>query len=363
MLGPNAEANIPYVTIKLCAAGTTTCQTIDHVLVDTGSTGLRIERGALNSTMLSALTVKTGNSGQLGECYQYLDGYVWGSVRSADMTIGGEQVAGLNLMVIGDNGNFASVPSACSSGGGSSLDTVSDFGANGVIGVGLSSIDCGTFCNSASNSYYYDCTSTGCTQMSLSTALQLPNPVAQMAAPDNNGTVVDLPAPNPAGQVTLNGTLYFGVETETNNALAGDSVIMLVNNSGYITANYNGTTLAKSFIDSGTNFLSFTDSAITACTGQLKGFYCPATPLTITPVLNGTNGLTKSASLPVVNVNSFADADAVLPGLAGDPNAFSNVTPISGSFDFGLPFFFGRRVYTTISGKRAAGQTQPFFAF
>ena len=34
--------NIPYVTLTICQPGTTTCQTIDHIEVDTGSSGLRI---------------------------------------------------------------------------------------------------------------------------------------------------------------------------------------------------------------------------------------------------------------------------------------------------------------------------------
>ena len=37
------STNVPFVTIKVCVPGSTTeCQTIDHVTVDTGSSGLRI---------------------------------------------------------------------------------------------------------------------------------------------------------------------------------------------------------------------------------------------------------------------------------------------------------------------------------
>src|SRR6185312_3563344 len=82
--GPAALAsptgNVPYATVTICATGTSTCQTIDHILVDTGSTGLRVEYGALNASMLTALQgtyAKTG-ADPVGECYQYLDGYVFG---------------------------------------------------------------------------------------------------------------------------------------------------------------------------------------------------------------------------------------------------------------------------------------------
>ena len=48
--------NEPFVSVTLCAPGSTTnCQTIDHVLLDTGSVGLRMEASALNASLLSAL--------------------------------------------------------------------------------------------------------------------------------------------------------------------------------------------------------------------------------------------------------------------------------------------------------------------
>ena len=52
-------------------------------------------------------------------------------------------------------------------------------------------------------------------------------------------------------------------------------------------------------------------------------------------------------------MTTFPDADAVLPGLAGDPTQFSGITATSNSFDFGLPFFFGRQVYTSIDSSSA----------
>jgi hypothetical protein len=33
------------------------------------------------------------------------------------------------------------------------------------------------------------------------------------------------------------------------------------------------------------------------------------------------------------------------------------------SFAFGLPFFYGRNVYTAIEGRNAGGTVGPFFAF
>jgi hypothetical protein len=33
------------------------------------------------------------------------------------------------------------------------------------------------------------------------------------------------------------------------------------------------------------------------------------------------------------------------------------------SFDFGLPFFYGRSVFTAIQGRSAGGFTGPYFAY
>jgi hypothetical protein len=53
----------------------------------------------------------------------------------------------------------------------------------------------------------------------------------------------------------------------------------------------------------------------------------------------------------------FGDSTlAVLPNLAGslaDPN----------SFDWGLPFFYGRRVFFGIEGMNPSLATAPFYAF
>jgi len=139
--------------------------------------------------------------------------------------------------------------------------------------------------------------------------------------------------------------------------------VLTTTTGGLLTALYNGTTLNQSFIDSGTNFYGFSDSAITQCTGDIKGFYCPATSLTLTATLKGQNAVTQDVSFAVDNVEQMNGNYAVLPGLAGDPNGFDDLQPYSNSFDFGLPFFYGRRVYTAIYRRTAGGYTGPYIAF
>jgi hypothetical protein len=47
-------------------------------------------------------------------------------------------------------------------------------------------------------------------------------------------------------------------------------------------------------------------------------------------------------------------SNSALPNLAG---------PNTGSFDFGLPFFFGRNVFTAIEGKSTSGGPGPYVAY
>ncbi len=378
--GPSGylQYNVAYVSVTLCAPGTTTCQTIDHVQVDTGSVGLRVLQSVLTSTMLAALPLQRdiANGQPIGECYGFVDGYAFGSVRQADFQIGGEKVAAMPFQVIGDTGAFATIPLLCSSGGGANLNTLTALGANGIIGIGVTTTDCGVACTTPggfSAAIYYDCPAFGCggivplQPLTSAPFQQLPNPVAAMSI-DNNGTIVSLPAAT-AAEATLTGTLYFGIGTQTNNAL-GSAAVLLTSTStspdgaGLITAIYRSQTLNESTIDSGSNLYLFVDPTIPDCGGQNTGYYCPNSPLSLSTTLEGTNGAMTSVTLTLQNAATLlATSGAVLPGIGGNPNLFSGLTPYPQSFDFGLPFFYGRSVYTAIEGRNAGGTVGPYFAF
>ncbi len=376
---PVIEANIAYVSVTLCAPGTKTCQTIDHVQVDTGSVGLRIASSVLTPPLLAALPTETDdNANPVGECYSYVDGYAFGSVRQADFQIGGEAVSDMPLQVIGDGGVFSTVPSSCSAAGGTNLTSVQSLGANGIIGIGTETTDCGSVCATTGGlaaASYYDCPSSGCSASitrAVSTTApfqQVPNPVAAMSV-DNNGTIISLPSATATGQATLTGTLYFGIGTETNNGLGSATVLTttVASNTdvgGFVTINYNGQTLPDSFLDSGTSLYLFSDSTIPQCTGKnYTGFYCPASPQTLSPTVVGTNGVSASAAFTLNNGQALlATVDAALPGLGGDPNGLNFTNDYPTSFSLGLPFFFGRSVYTAIEGRNAGGAVGPYYAY
>ncbi len=374
------DDNVAFVTITICAPGSTTnCQTIDHVQVDTGSTGLRLLASVITPSLLSALTTESdASSNPVGECFGYVDGYTFGSVRQADFQIGGETVANMPFQAIGDTGAFSTVPSTCSSGGGTNLNTLLDLGANGIIGIGVMATDCDSACTVPGGygaAIYYDCPSNGCASIisrAATTAApfqQLPNPVAAMSV-DNNGTLISLPASPTAGEASMSGTLYFGIGTQTNNGLGSATVLPTTTaaspyGAGLITVNFNNAVLSNSFIDSGSNLYVFADSALSQCTQKnYTDYYCPASPTTLSTSLVGTNGATVAASIVINNAYTFfQNTNAVVPGIGGSPSNFSQSSVYPQSFDLGLPFFYGRNVYTAIENKTAGSATGPYFAY
>ena len=381
--GPNGyiQSNVAYVTVTICAPGSTTnCQSIDHVSVDTGSVGLRIFNSVLNPTLLSALTSEMdASSNPVGECFQYIDGYVFGSVKQADMTVGGESVSNMPLQILSDTGRFSNVPASCTAAGGNNLGNVQDFGSNGIIGIGVTTTDCGAPCavnGGQSAAIYYDCPSTGCSSIigrasnASAPFQQLPNPVAAFSV-DNNGSVLVLPSAPTAGEPSMSGTLYFGIGTQTNNGLGSATIYTTTTSNsplgaGLITVNYKGDAKTASFLDSGSSLYFFVDTTITACpaSGNFDGLYCPASPLSLTPTIVGQNGHQVSGAFTLYNASTqFSGSNSVVPGVGGNPNVIFPNFDLSDSFDYGLPFFYGRSVYTAIEGRSAGGTLGPYFAF
>ena len=360
--GPANTINLPFVTVTVCVPGSTTnCQTIDHVLVDTGSSGLRVIASVLSTTLKQALPqISDASSNSLAECTQFADGVAWGPIKRADVKVSGEVAASIPIQVIGDPA-FASTPTACSSGGPLE-NTVATFGSNGVLGVGLFIQDCGSACvASVAPGIYYGCPVSGCQPTIASLDRQVQNPVPKFAL-NNNGVIVQLPAVGDNGAASVTGALVFGIGTQANNGLGSATVFTADASNGFITTTFNGQALAQSFIDSGSSVYFFQNGSTPLCSGSVSsaGLYCPTATQALTAQNKGVNAATGTVNFSVANGTTV---------LANNPanRAFNNLAAPSGSFpssfDWGLPFFLGRNVFTAIEGKSTPGGAGPFFAY
>jgi hypothetical protein len=361
--GPDAATapavNTLYTTVTVCVPGSSECQTIDHIQVDTQSYGLRILASVL-SLNLTVATASDGNS--LVECTQFVDGYSWGPVATADIQIAGETAHAVPVQVIGAS-NFSTVPAACSSIG-SQEDTVAQFGANGIVGIGVFQQDCGSGCaSSASYGFYYSCTATACTPITVPVASQVTNPVPLFTT-DNNGIILDLPSVAADGAATVTGSLIFGIDTESNNASGTQTVLTVAPSTsqsvlpGELTATFGGRPLVDSFIDSGSNGIFFTDGSIPVC--KTSNFYCPTSTLNLSVTFTGFNGVSSEVAFDVANADTLFSGNSgftVLPTLGGTYSSSDT------AFDFGLPFFFGRRVASALEGYTTSAGTGPYIAF
>jgi hypothetical protein len=340
--------NSPYVTVTVCTPGTSACQQIDHVLLDTGSFGLRLLASVLEpATQLPNATAPNG--GQLAECAPFASGFAWGSVRTADVRIGGEVAARLPIQVVNDTA-IHSPPSSCTAMGG-------NFGtggnANGILGVGVLTQDCGVGCAaSASSGIYYSCNAGGCTASIAPLTSQVANPVPSFAT-DNNGVAVTLPNIPLAGAATSSGTLIFGVGTRANNQL-GAATVFATDSQGSLSVVYKGTRYS-SFFDTGSNALFFPDPSLTPCPDG-NGFYCPGSPQTLTATITSVTGVARQVDFTINGLQSVSSSATVAP-IAGSPSGMGNV------FDWGLPFFFGRTVFVAMTGAATPAGVGPYLAF
>ncbi len=348
-----------FTSVTVCAPGSTTnCQTIPDILIDTGSSGLRV----LSSALTISLPAQTSSSNSVAECAEFEDGVTWGAVDTADVKISGELASSLPVQVIGSS-NFPTVPTDCTAVGVPE-DDLASLGANGLLGIGQAIQDCGQGCAvtgatpTNDGAAYYTCPSSTCAEIPQSLALQVQNPVASFAT-DNNGVILELPAVTVGTpQLTLNGSLIFGIGTQSNNSL-GSATVYGTDEIGDLVTTYNSTT-NTGFLDSGSNGIYFLDTGLTGlplCTGQLNFWYCPTTTQTVSVVNKGlTNNSAAPASFSVGNAVTLTNNnDAAINGIGG---------PLMPQlFDFGLPFFYGRNVFVAIDGKTTPGGTGPYTAY
>ena len=179
---------------------------------------------------------------------------------------------------------------------------------------------------------------------------------------DNNGIIVALPnLQNANGDVSVQGELTFGLSTQTDNALPAAGLTVLgADTHGDFTATYNGgTAVMPALIDSGNDAYAFNDPAIAVCsTGAFVGYYCPAAAPQSAFAVNtgvGTNNASSTVDFAIADPTTFLANAAAFIDLGGGGG--------STSFTWGMPFFYGRKVYVGIDQRVAGIYTGPYYAY
>jgi hypothetical protein len=344
----NSYINKPCVSVTICTPATSTCQTIQDILLDTGDSGLRIFKQVLGVSLTQVMS--GGNP--VAECIQYADGSsVWGPVKTAGVVLGNEPAVQVPIQVI--DSAFGTAPAACSF----AYQTPAEAGYNGSLGVSFFEQDCGTTCSTAAgNGIYYACSGATCNGAAVALSSQVQNPVALLPV-DNNGVIVQLPSVPSSGSPSVNGYLVLGIGTRSNNVPSGVTAYA-ANAAGNFITTFNGSDYTG-FIDTGSNGLFFpTPSAATLpdCPYPDSAWYCPAA----TRDLSATN---KGASGAPSGVVSFQIANFETLYFTTINNVFSDIGGDNVDFDWGLPFHLGRSVFIGIEGKGSSLGSGPYWAY
>lgn len=341
-------ANAPCTQITICQPGTSTCQTISDILVDTGSSGLRIFASSLTLTLPSS---------HIGECMYFGGSTDWGAVQTVDVILAKEPAVSVPIQVVDPTfvGQYTSAgqPASNICGVAAVVSDPSQVGHNGILGVGVFQFDGG---------FYYNCMPLPCAAVAVSPSQQVQNPVGLLPV-DNNGVIVALPSVPASGLPSLTGSLILGIGTASNNQPSGVTVLP-TDSSGRIVTHFHPSpstsTQQPGIIDSGSNVLFFSDSSLSIplCPGALSLLYCPSSPLHFSAVNTGSSGSpSSSVNFQIANPMPLLSSGHGAINNVGGPEVFS------GTFDWGLPFFFGRTVYVGLSGKTSVLGTGPFLAY
>ncbi len=345
--------NKPCVQVTVCAPGTSQCQTINDILLDTGSYGLRVFRQALGPVALQQVTVGTGS---LATCVQFADQTSdWGPVQMADVVLGGEKPVRVPIHVL--DSTFAAVPSSCPN----PESGPSAAGFNGILGLGVFAQDCGEGCAASSqNGIYFACSSSGCSESTAPLAVQITNPAALLPQ-DNNGVIIDLPSVPAGGAASVEGTLLLGIGTQSNNTLTGATVLPVNPATGTFTTSLQGVDLSHSFLDTGSNGLFFappSSGLLPACGGSASSWFCPTATVSFTAT-NKVDGGSPVGDVPfqIANFDSLsASGNNVFPDMGGGSLA-------GAGFDWGLPFYLGRRVAVGFEARSSPLGAGPLVAY
>ena len=340
MRTPHGGLNRMVVSVTVCEPGTERCAKVDDVMVDTGSTGLRLESSAVPTWL--RLPAFLGPDGKpLAECLRFVHDTAWGTLHRADVRLGGLTASGLPLQVIDDMAGPQ--PQSCPR---SDVRPTS----NGTLGVGQHQFDCQGACGQRADTpgvFVRDGTGWLPVEGTVEPAYRLPNPALYLPGHDN-GIVIDLPSPPAGGAREVAGTLTFGVDTLGDDK-AGNSGILRLDAAGRFTTVLAGKNYPASYIDSGTETYVLHEDGLPRC-GNMAWAYCAEPRRTLDAEMIGTDGKRIPTRFTVGNYQSTREHQA---GASDDLAEVAD--PQAMSFVWGAPFFLGRRISLVMDGKGVTG--------
>ncbi|WP_175949411.1 DUF3443 family protein [Burkholderia vietnamiensis] len=347
---PNYDINRALVSVTVCVPGTSQCETVDNVMLDTGSVGLRLQRSALKHPERFA-AMAGPDAHALAECYRFVSSAAWGIVTRVDLRLAAIQASNIPIQIVDEaNASYGDHPrpDSCLKGGKPT--------SNGTLGIAAVSLnDCKDPCFiSLKSPRYYECTAGTCAPIAKAVAanFRIVHPIAALAS-DNNGYVLDVQPVPESGAKAARGTLTLGIGTRRNNALDVTNVVDLAPNGTFTTV-WNGQSYPASYFDTGTEEYYFATAPVGA--RECGSHWCATPEAEFSATLKGrtTDATTK-----------FRVGESATLVRSGK-GVFRNVAIVahkdSRAFVWGMPFFIGRKVFVKLT-EGANGSGNAFYAF
>lgn len=384
--GFGIDTNLLFATVTVCVPNDPThCAVIDHVLVDTGSVGLRVLASKVQGVALPPIQLSSSPPQNAWECFPFVIGGLWGPIVAADVVLGPQATVSPVAIQLIDDLNMLSPTANCNAIVHSTatqsniLSSASTLGANGILGIGSTNLDCGLYCKqgtyqdlpnvtTGSSVLYYQCAPgetdpARCNLAPMDSPLQVHNPVDALGSDFNAGVVLAMPAipDSQPGAATATGELILGLGTRANNTLNTSPAttatrVMLgtgvsANPDSYlsVTTQYGSTLYYNSYLDTGTNAILFYNPSLPVCSSST--WYCPSTNLTVGATISDGDTPTANQVAVPFRIGNFEALNAT------SNTAFSNAVgyvatasgvPDTTTFAWGMPFFYGKRVYMSI---------------
>jgi len=346
--------NVPCTRITLCVPQTNHCQTLSGILVDSGDTGVRISERSLRLT-LPNVDAKSPRF----ECTTYMDHTArWGPVVRATVFLAHEPPVTVPVMLYrhtnrGSCGKGMQIPS---------------HPFNGSIGVAPLIYDCGRECaRHRSNRRYFTCRHTLCGETALPLSQQVVCPIVRLPK-DHNGFVLSFANLPKGGTRRVDGTLTLGIGTEENSVPPPKKVTLFhTDPEGNLLTRYHGVRVEGS-LDTGTNFyllpkISTLRKELAGCfqaEGSGDFFKCPRRRERA--VIEGVRGRhRREVAFTLTNEREIMRRAERKNMLATDSwgGSYRN----ENSFVWGMPFFYGRKVYFGFPGYNSVLGKGPYVAF